>query len=623
MYKLKQWLLTAVFATLAACSGGGDETLTGGGTTGSGSGEVGSLRVLTSSPQIPSDGTASATITALVLDTNNNVMENVPVVLSASSGSLAVVQPAVTDESGTVTATLTTAGDPTNRPITITGRARSSAGSVVVNVIGSALTITGPSSLALNGTETFNVVLTNAGGKGIANRSVAISSALGNAISQTPVVTDDQGRATFAVTANVGGSDTITASALGINATAAVSVSNVTFTFSTPAANTEIPLGANATITVNYSQSGAGVAGQTISFSTTRGTLSAAQAATNASGDATVTVSANNAGAALITATNILNGTTIQRTVEFVATVPATLELQASPFTVATNDQATITAIVRDAAGNLVKNQVVNFVLTDTSNGSLTVAQAVTNSQGRAQTFYTASNSTSAVDGVRIDATVIGTAVTDFVRLTVAQRELFMSLGTGNEIAEPNTAQYRQEWVLQVTDAQGNGVDLVPVTLSVHSVRYWEGRRAFVDPPGLWVTARGSEALPAIGCQDEDQNRNGILDVVPDEDFNDSGLIEAGNIASVIARGGGSTVITDQNGFALIDIYYPQQYAEWLEVTLEVRTSVQGTEFRRSATFVLAGLASDFQNEDIAPPGVDSPFGTDGLCNTPPPPLGP
>src|SRR5690606_37174338 len=176
-------------------------------------------------------------------------------------------------------------------------------------------------------------------------------------------------------------------------------------------------------------------------------------------------------------------------------TVPATLELQASPFTVATNDQSTLTAIVRDALGNLVKNQTINFVLTDTSNGSLSVAQAVTNSQGRAQTFYNASSSTSAVNGVRIDATVAGTVVTDFVELTVAKREVFISLGTGNEIEEPNTALYRKEWVIQVTDAQGNGVNQVPVSVSILSRRYWEGSRVYADPPGAWVTQHGVNAF--------------------------------------------------------------------------------------------------------------------------------
>jgi hypothetical protein len=629
MQKLKLWLLTAAFAVLAACGGGSDETLTGGGAGGPGGGaaEVGSVRVLTSSPQIPSDGAATATITALVLDPNNNVMADVPVLLSASSGSLAVSQP-LTDENGSVTATLSTAGDPSNRAITVTGKAGDASASVTVSVIGTVLTITGPSSLALNSTESYTVVLTNAGSKGIANRNVTITSALGNGISQSPVVTDAQGRASFNVTASIGGTDTISAAALGITTPKTVVVSNDAFTFSAPAVNTEIPLGTNATITVNYSQGATGVAGVPIEFSTTRGTVSSAQAITDASGNATVTVTAANAGPALLTARIVSNGTTIQRAVEFVATVPATLDLQASPFTVATNDQSTITAIVRDPAGNLVKNQTVNFVLDDTSNGSLSVAQAVTNSQGRAQTFYNASSSTSAVNGVRIDATVSGTAVTDFVQLTVAKREVFISLGTGNEIEEPNTAQYRKEWIIQVTDAQGNGVNQVPVSVSILSERYWEGVRLYADPPGAWVTQRGVNALPDLGCPDEDINanpifdRNGVLDA--GEDVNMNGRIEAGNIATVVAQaGGGSTVTTDANGFALVDVYYPQEYAYWLEVTLAARASVQGTEFVRSTTFILEGLASDFQSENNSPPGLSSPFGTDGQCNTPPPPLGP
>src|SRR5690606_39709492 len=265
--------------------------------------DVGSLRILTSSPQIPSDGAANATITALVLDANNNVIANVPVILSASSGSLAVADP-VTDESGSVTATLSTAGDPTNRAITVTGMAGDRSGSVTVNVIGTALTITGPSSLPLNGTpETFTVVLTNAGGKGIAGRTVSVSSALGNTLSQTAVTTDAQGRASVNVTATVGGVDTITASALGISTTASVAVSNVAFTFSAPVAGTEVPLNTPTTITVNYSQGGGGgVPGETIEFSTTRGTLSAGSAVTDGSGNASVTVTSTNAGPALLTA---------------------------------------------------------------------------------------------------------------------------------------------------------------------------------------------------------------------------------------------------------------------------------------------------------------------------------
>jgi hypothetical protein len=625
MHKLKLFLLTAAAALLAACSGGSEDTLSGGnnGPGGQPAPTVASLTLLTSSPQIPSDGTADATITALVRDNNNNVMQNVPVIFTASSGSLIVSQPATTDANGILTARLTTAGDPTNRTITVNGTTGQAQSSVSVNVIGTSLTITGPSSLPLGATGTYNVLLSSAGGTGIGNQSVTITSARANGISQTPLLTDTQGNASFSLSATNSGNDTITASALGIDATVTVAVSSDAFTFTAPAANTEVTLGSNAVVTVNWRQSNVGVANSPITFATTRGTLSAGTVNTDASGNASVTISANNAGPAVVTATNSA-GTSTQLTIEFVATTPATLELQASPFTVATNEQSTITAIVRDANGNLVKNRDVSFVLTDTTGGSLSVAQARTNSQGRAQTFYNASTTTSAVDGVQVDASVVGfPAVADSVNLTVAQREVFISIGTGNSIEEPNTAQYRKEWAIQVTDAQGNGVDLVDVTVSVLSERYWEGRRAWLDPPGSWATRPGAEAQPLAGCVDEDINtRNGVLD--PGEDLNGNNRIEAGNRVTVAAQGGGgSTVRTDANGFALVDIFYPQDHAYWLEVTIEARTAVQGTEFAESTTFVLEGLASDFSNEDVAPPGVASPFGTDGNCGTPPPPDGP
>jgi hypothetical protein len=424
------------------------------------------------------------------------------------------------------------------------------------------------------------------------------------------------------LSATNGGSDTLTATALGISVTQVVAISADSFTFTAPAANTEVALGSNAVVTVRWLQGGAAVANQAINFSTTRGTLSAASANTDGTGTASITVTANNAGPAVLTATNSA-GTSIQRTIEFIATTPTTLDLQANPFTVATNDQSTVTAVVRDAAGNLVKNQTVTFVLTDTTGGSLSVAQSLTNSQGRAQTFYNASGTTSAVNGVRIDATVQGfPAATDFVNVTVARREVFISIGTGNEIFEPNTAQYRKEWVIQVTDAQGNGVNLVDVSVSVLSQRYWEGTRAYLTPPGVWATRPGSEAMPLPGCPDEDADRNGVLN--SGEDANGNGRIEAGNIVTAVAQvGGGSTVRTDANGFAIVDVYYPQEFAYWLEVTLEARTSVQGTEFAEGTTFLLPALAADFSTQNSSPPGITSPFGTDGICATPPPPDGP
>ncbi|MEO8463982.1 MAG: Ig-like domain-containing protein [Gammaproteobacteria bacterium] len=619
MHKLRMFWLAAAALVLAACGGGGDNSIVG---NSGGAANVGTLTLLTSSPQIPSDGTSAATITALVRDVNNNVMPDVAVTFQANSGALTLPVSAKTDQNGVLAATLNTAGDPTNRAISVTAQAGGSAqATVTVNIIGTALVITGPSSLPLGSTGPYSVVLTNAGGIGIGGKAIAISSAKSNGLSGTQLTTDAQGRASFTLSATNGGNDTVTATALGISTTQAVAVSADAFMFTTPAPATEVTLGSNVVVTVQWQQSGAGVANQAIDFSTTRGTLSAATANTDGTGTASVTVSANNAGPAVLTATNP-SGTSIQLQIEFVATTPVSLDLQAEPFTLATNGQSTITATIRDAAGNLVKGKAINFVLTDTTGGSLSVAQATTSSQGRAQTFYNASNSTSAVDGVRIDASVQGLpAVTDSAKLTVAQRQVFISMGTGNSIfEEPNNVQYRVPWIIQVTDAQGNGVKLVNLTVSVLSERYWEGVR-FPTTDG-WRTLIGTDALPLAGCPDEDINRNGVLDT--GEDLNANHRIEAGNIATVAASTvGGSTVTTDTNGFASVDVFYPQQDAYWLEVTLEVRASVQGTEFSKRSTFVLPGTADDFSDPKKAPPGESSPFGTDGICGTPPPPDGP
>jgi len=617
MQTLKHWLLTAAALALCACSGS-DNSITKGPGSSTGSGAAATLTLLTSSPQMPSDGSANATITALVRDASNNVVSGASVQFMSSSGALAVSQPATTDSNGVLTATLSTAGDPTNRTITVNGTSGSATSAVTVNVVGTSLALNGPTALPTGSTGKYNVVLTSAGSAGIANKAVTITSSKNNGISQTPVFTDATGAASFNLTANNNGVDTLTATALGISAPISVNVSSDAFAFTAPAANTEIALGSPVTVTVNWKKNNAAVANSPVTFSTTRGTLNVGTANTNASGDASVTVTASNAGPAVVTATNT-DGTSIQLDIEFVAITPATLDLQAAPFTIAANAQSALTATVRDAAGNFVKNQTVNFVLTDVTGGSLSVAQAVTNSQGQAKTFYNASNATSAANGVRVDATVQGTGVTDFVQITVAQRQVFIVFGTGNEIAEPNPAQYQTQWIAQVTDSQGNGVSGADVQLSILSTHYWEGVRAYsAGPPSFWATPH----VPAVGCPDEDVNHNGVLD--PGEDLNNNGKIEAGNIATVVPdTGTANTATTDKNGFALFSVYYPQQYAYWLEVQLTAKLTVQGTEYSETTVFVLPGSAADFTSQSIPPPGVVSPFGTDQICATPPPPDGP
>jgi hypothetical protein len=459
------------------------------------------------------------------------------------------------------------------------------------------LSIQGASTAALNQTVQYTISLVDSGDAGLANRDVTVTSENGNTLSDTTVTTDNNGRATVSLTVDNTGNDTITASALSLNASQNIAVNSDIFTVTVPDDDTtEVDLNTPQTITVHWEADGDPVAGETVQFASTRGTLSAPSGVTDSSGNATVTVQSTTAGAGTITVNG--TGVTAQRTVEFVATEAALIDVQPGIFTLAPNEETTLTATVRDAAGNLVKNKLVSFNVDDNTGGNLSVASATTNSQGRAQTVYTAGSTPSATDGVIVTASVTegGNLIDDDVALTVARKEVFISVGTGNQVGEESEAQYRIQYAIQITDSSGNGVANVPLVVSIHSERYYKGRRDFV---GTWRAYN-----PLFGpCADEDINQNGVLD--PLEDFNTSTRLEAGNIALVTP----SNSVTNSKGIALVDVIYPKEFAYWLDVVLEASASVQGTEVKRASHFQLPGAAVDFQTETIAPPGEVSPFG--------------
>ncbi len=531
----------------------------------------------------------------------NALVKGASVTFASTSGQLAVTQ-ATTDDSGLAKATLSPGGDPSNRTITVTATVGTVSGTVTVNVTGTQLSVNAPAAMALGQNIQVTVRLLDSAGAGVGGKSITVASARSNTLSATSVTTDSSGNAAFNYTVANPGNDTLTLKGLNITTTANIAVNSDSFTFTTPAANTEIPLNTPQTVTVRWLSGGVAVVGQPVSFATTRGTVSSGTVNTDATGSASITVTSTNSGGAAVTATG--SGASAQLLVEFVATTAASIDVQPSIFTLAPNEQSTLTATVRDASNNLVKNKIVAFSLQDVTGGTLSTASAVTDSQGRAQSTYTAGTTTSAADGVKVTATVQGTAVADTVSLTVAKAQLFIAIGTGNKIDTPNTTQYSIPYAVQVTDANGNGVKDVPLSLKVLSLSYIKGVRAVPAPPAPQVWQTPTAPL----CADEDVNHNGVLDA--GEDFNTSGKIEAGNIATVTA----DSSTTDANGFASIHVVYPREHAYWLWVQLDVRASVSGTEFSRTATILLPGTTDDFNTASNAPPGQISPFGVN-TCN--------
>jgi hypothetical protein len=593
------------------------------------------LQLLVSSPQLDSDGSETVTLTALARDSNNNFVSGVDVGFAASSGGIQVTN-GTTDAAGTATALLFTAGDPSRRTITVTATAGTLVSTNAVNVTGTTITLSGTSALVLGEITTLSILLRDSGGNGITSQVVTLSSALGNTLSVTSVTTDSNGQATFKVTAAVAGSDTITASALGISGALNLAVSSANFVFTTPSVGAEVNLGAVQTITVHWDEAGVNQVGQTINFFATRGTLSAASAVTDASGNASVTLTSNNAGPSVITAAaTAAGGPSSQIEIEFVATTPSSLILQANPTSLGINAEGTsdqqsiVTAVVRDASGNLVKNQTVSFTLTDVSGGSIFPAAAITDSFGRASTVYTAGAATSAQDGVLIDAEVSGTVgciptdtipagPCDRITLTVGQRSLFIVLGTSHLIQALSDTQYAKPYSVLVTDANGNPVVGATVELNTYPTRYQKGTyELFFDIAGLcqgWaksLTVTAASPVPNAdnadqACDNEDVNRNGILN--PGEDINNNGVLDPGNVVAVPA-----SVVTDATGFALFDLVYAREFT-WVEIELEARATVEGSEASTTVRFFLPGLASDFNDCEVSPPGQISPFGIATTC---------
>ena len=594
---------------LAAC-GSEDDAFQGG--SGAVNGSVATVTVITDSPTIPSSGQTPATVSALVRDSNNQFVKDVQVQFSSTSGGLAVTN-AVTDANGIARATLSTAGDPSTRSITVSAQAAGRSGEVTIGVTGTSVSIQGPDSLVTNTAGSYEAVVVNSGGNPVAGQVVTLTTAPAATLSVATVTTDANGRAPFTMTPTSNAVIALTAAAAGATTSKSVSVSADSFTFTSPAADQTFTLAPTpAPVTITWSSGGAPVSGGTVTFSTTRGTIATPVVVTNGSGQATATVTSATAGEAVVTATNI-NGST-QRRIVFVASNASQIDVQANPFTVVINQSSTITAVVRDANNNLVASKTVVFGLSDPTGGSLSVGTAVTDGQGRASTVYRASSTTSAASGVHVTASVLNTAVTDTVDLTVAGSAVSLKIGTGNVIEEINSGtQYKVPYVVQVTDANSKGVPGIAVSLSALSWDYIKGKRV------AGATAWGTQPS-ASPCTNEDRllmsaqtDFNNKIDL--GEDFNGNGRLESGNIVTIVTDGSN---VTDKDGFLQFSIIYPQEYAYYVSLILRARAAVQGTESTNErGPDLLSGISTDFNNITIAPPGMVSPFGQATSCSDP------
>lgn len=601
----------SIAAGLAACGGAGAGA--GGSAAASGAG-IGTVQVVGNTTTINSDGKTPVDLTVFVTSGTNVAAKNVLVDLTASDSSgtpggvrIEVLR-TITDGSGTATARLTVLSDPRSRDISVIATAGGIASAPLkVRVSGTTLNVTGPAAISLAGATASNytVSLKDSSGSPLAGWDVIADSDKGNTFTVKTVKTDSGGQAVFGVRGAVSGSDILRFSALGESKPLPVVVSGKGLSitpssgFSSVGGTPVVPLGTSAAFQVAYQSSDGIPPGMVVDVSTTRGTLTPSSSGIG-TGTANFAVSSNFAGPATVTAR--VGGVASEYTFNFVSVTPAQIDLQAGPSTIGPNlgggteQRATLTAVVRDARGNPVANRLVSFSATDDpSGGSIQPGVATTDLAGRATASFIGGPTTTAVNAVKLIATVDGIS-SQVAFMSVARSQLFVRIGTDNKIESIEPALYRKTYAVVVTDSTGNAVKDAAVIVNLRPLQYRTGR---------WVPATGG---PPEWVQNitgtfpsEDLDRDGICKA--GEDTNDDKQLTPGNVASTAP-----TVSTTENGTAAVTLVFPRSFAQWVEVLLDVRVQVAGSEGAAVAQFWLQIAADDLGDKAVAPPGALSPF---------------
>jgi len=584
--------------------------------------EPASLDLFASSTQLASSGSDEIELIALVKDANNVLLEGVDVTFSANSGASLQVTQAITAADGIARAILTTQNNSENRTIEITARAATYSQVLNIEVVGTGVAVNGPPSVILGATAEFTIFLSDSDGAGIANQTVQISSSNGNAFESTELVTDGEGQVAVNFTANNSGVDVISAEALNATGVINISVQQDQFSF-TSFSTDDIPLSEMSTLELTWLKENTPFTNGAITLTTTRGTLSTLSTTTGIDGKTSFQIVSNNAGKAVVSAQgvdadgNIVNA---RAEIEFIAIDVDNIILSASPSSIGPAGQkSTITAVLRDIDGNLVKGKTVNFNADDVSGGEISPASAVTDSNGLASTVYTSLNVTTE-NGITISATEPESGIEKSVNLTVSNRAQFISIGTGNLIESPDETSYLKKFTVFVTDSNSNPVSDVELTVTGTPVKYTEllEPNAEVGDPnyqdirpafykGYWAAFPNIEefefwtAVRTIGCANEDIDADGIED--PNEDTNGDGGLTPVNFVAI-----DGDIVTDENGQAIIELRYAKTFAAWGEVKITASTPVSGSESQASQFFTLSASADDLKLETTPP--NNNPFGT-------------
>jgi hypothetical protein len=284
-----------------------------------------------------------------------------------------------------------------------------------------------------------------------------------------------------------------------------------------------------------------------------------------------------------------------------------------------TTNRAEVRALFLGDGNQPVKNVRVRFSLNDLSGvpGSLTSGSNVvyTDSNGIATTAYIPGSRLSPTDGVTIkacwsandfdvaacpsDPTTIGSPTTT---VTVISEALSVSVGT-DSLIEIVGQTYVKTYTVQVVDSSGLAKAGVQVSPSVDLTRYFKGTWNVVGDK--WVRSQ------LAACDNEDLNRNGVLQVYSNgnkEDANLSGALDPRKADVAISFVGSPT--TNSDGQVKLKLTYLQNAASWIEYNILIAAGgVAGTEGRTNYQDLLPVPAAAISDVVVMPAFQTSPYG--------------
>jgi hypothetical protein len=197
-----------------------------------------------------------------------------------------------------------------------------------------------------------------------------------------------------------------------------------------------------------------------------------------------------------------------------------------------------------------------------------------------------------------------------------------VSLGTSNTLFDLANLQYQEQFVVQVTNPDGDPSPNTSISFKLQPLSYNKGQYVKSDSNGDGTVDRWEPAI-SVNCDSEDTNNNGALDA--GEDLNGNARLDPAvptitahpdNTPTIIP--GTSILVTDDNGFGYLAVTYPKSESAWVELQLSAEAQDGLAGNIAIYKWTLRWLVDDFSDPTIDPPGgIDSPYGIAANCTNP------